>query len=82
MVKTLPTGAARLVTDSVERARAVFKDRPEWTPHSSGHKPSRRSQRPEPEAEPEPVQSTEDEEVAAELGVPVNDDSDEAARDQ
>ena len=31
-MKNLPTGAAQSVTDTVERVRALFKDRAEWTP--------------------------------------------------
>lgn len=49
-IRTLPTGSARAVTDSVERMRAILDGRAEWSPKPAPARASgRRTWKPEPE---------------------------------
>ena len=49
-IRSLPTGAAQSVTDSVERMRLILKGRPEWSPQASpARNQPRRFRRPEPQ---------------------------------
>ena len=58
-MKNLPTGAAQSVTDTVERVRALFKDRAEWTPKPQAERKNfRRAYKPEQEPNSEPAEAS------------------------
>jgi hypothetical protein len=50
-IRSLPTGSARAVTDSVERMQTILHGRPEWSPKPA---PARSSGRRTWKQEPEP----------------------------